>query len=190
MAILCAMKLLKITTVLMMLAIISITASAATYTLGYGTEIVEITLQSNQDAAYVVPLGVGDKLSVSLEVVDGGPVDFFLTNKTAYEVYKASISGSINFDSLYYVEDYSRKETGAISYTYDSLVANELVVLIDNTGYTVGGAEPIGPVDIEGKITVQKNVWTLQNIIITIVAIVIIIVVMVGIRYPKRKKQA
>ena len=47
-------------------------------------------------------------------------------------------------------------EPGSIHYTYDSLVGNELVVLVDNTGNV--GTAPVGPVTVEGTITVQKNV--------------------------------
>lgn len=173
---------------MIIIMVFPVIASAATYNLGYGTHDIDITIQINQDFGYVIPIKVGDKLMVNLTVASGGPADFFLTNKTAYDVYHASIAGQVNFDSLFVVEDYSRKEAGGISYTYDSLVDNELVVLIDNTAYTVGGAEPAGPITIHGQITVQRNVWTLQNIIMTIIIVVIIAAVMVGIRYPGKKK--
>jgi len=185
MAILLVMKLLKIMTILILLAIISTTASAVTYNLGYGTETIEITILTNQDAAYVVPLSAGDKLTVELEVVEGGSVDFYLSNKTAYELYLAGAAGTINFDSLYYVEEYSRTSVGNIHYTYDSLVNNNLVVIVDNTGY-VGGA-PEGPVTVHGTIIVQKNVWTLQNILVTIFLIILIIAFMLSFRYPRKK---
>ena len=183
------MNQIKIISALALLTLISIPVVAETCNIGYGTEPVEIALQPNQEMAYVIPLEVGDRLIVELEVASGGPVDFFLTNNTAYVVYVASRTDGAGIDSLYYIEDYSRKEAGTISYTYNSLVANELVVLIDNTGYTVDGAEPTGPVSVEGSIIVQKNVWTPQNIFITIIVLIIIIAVMVGIRYPGRRGQ-
>lgn len=185
MAILFVMKLLKIFTIIILLGIISTTASAITYHLGYGTETIEITIPTNQDAAYVIPLRVGDKLTVDLEVVEGGSVDFYLSNETAYELYLAGVAGTIHFDSLYYVEEYSRTSVGNIHYTYDSLVKNNLVVIVDNAGY-VGGA-PEGEVTVEGTIVVQKNVWTLQNIIITVVLIILIIIFMLSFRYPRKK---
>ncbi len=175
----------KVLTILVMLTIISTTASATIYNLGYGTETIEITIQSNQDAAYIVPLEVGDKLIVDLTVTDGGSVDFYLSNKTAYELYLAGAAGSIKFDSLYYVEEYSRISVGNIHYTYDSLVKNDLVVIVDNAGHV--GEVPVGPVTVEGTITIQKNVWTLQNILITIVLIILIIVFMLSFRYPRKK---
>ena len=177
----------KVLVVLTILAIISTTASATIYNLGYGTETIEITIQSNQDAAYIIPLKVGDKLIVDLTVTDGGPVDFYLSNKTAYELYQAGAAGSINFDSLYYIEECSRTSAGSIYYTYDSLVGNELVVLVDNTGNV--GAAPVGPVTVEGTITVEKNVWTLQNIIITIILVIFIIAFMLSFKYPRNKKK-
>jgi len=174
-------------TIMVLLLILPATASAATFNLGYGTRTVDIAIQANQDAAYIIPLEVGDKLIVDLEVVDGGPVDFYLTNKTAYEVYLAGASGTINFNSLYYVDEYSRTSTGSMGYTYNSLIENELVVLVDNTG-NVGEAAS-GPVTVHGTIIVQKNVWTLQNIIITVILVILIIAFMVGFRYPWNRKK-
>jgi hypothetical protein len=167
--------------------LLSGTASAATTALGYGTHEVTITLQLGEDAAYVIPVRVGDSLKVDLRVTEGGPVDFYLTNLTAYNVYKASVSGYLNFPSLYYVADYSDENSDFIRYTYDSFVDNELVVVIDNTGFTQNGAAPIGPVSITGTITVEKNVWTPTNIAITIIVIIAIIAFMVGLRYRKKK---
>ncbi len=180
-----AMKLLKTFTILILLAIISTTASAATYNLGYGSEVIRIEIPVNRDAAYIIPLGVGDKLIVNLEVIEGGPVDFYLSNKTAYEIYEASRSGYINFDSLYYIDDYSRTSTGSILYTYNSLIKNELVVIIDNTGYI--GEMPSDSVTVHGSIIVEKNIWTLQNILVTIVLIILIVVFMLIFKYPKKK---
>ena len=161
---------------------------ALTSSLDYGDHQIDATIQINQDAAYVIPLKVGDKLVVDLEVFDGGPVDFYLTNKTAYEVYQASVSGNLNFDSFYFIDDYSRTSTGRMIYTYNSLTANELVVLVDNTGNL--GEAPIGPVTISGSIEVQRNVWTWQNILMTAILIIMIIVFMLSFRYPRNKKKA
>ena len=172
-------------------ALIILTSSsvlALTSNLGYGNHPIDATIQVNQDAAYVVPLKLGDKLIVDLEVFDGGPVDFYLTNKTAYDVYQASTSGAINYDSFYFIEEYSRTSTGRISYTYDSLVATEVVVLVDNSGNL--GEAPIGPVTISGSIEIQKNVWTWQNILITAILIIMIIAFMLSFRYPKNQKKA
>ena len=168
------------------LVLASSSVLALTADLGYGNHPIDVTIQANQDVAYVIDLEVGDKLIVDLAVFDGGPVDFYLTNKTAYGVYQASVSGVLNYDSFYFVEEYSRTSTGRISYTYDSIVANELVVLVDNSGNL--GEPPIGPVTVSGTIEVQRNVWTWQNILITAVLIILIIAFMLSFRYPKNKK--
>ena len=160
------------------LILTSSSVMALTSNLGYGDHPIDAIIQANQDAAYVIPLKVGDKLIVDLEVFDGGPVDFYLTNKTAYDIYQASVSGNLNYDSFYFIEDYSRTSTGRISYTYDSLVATEVVVLVDNSGNL--GGDPIGPVTISGSIEVQKNVWTWQNILVTAVLIILIIAFMLS----------
>jgi hypothetical protein len=74
-------------------------------------------------------------------------------------------------------------------YSYNSLVDNEYVILIDNTANTVGGASPTGPVTIEGTITIEKNIWTAQNIAITVAVIVGIALFMAYLRWPKRKQR-
>jgi hypothetical protein len=162
-------------------------ASAATVALGYGTQEISVTLQPGEDAAYVIPVKVGDRLKVDLRVADGGQVDFYLTNLTAYNIYKSSVAGNIHFYSFYYVVDYSDENSDFIRYTYDSFVDNELVVVIDNTGFTEGGAAPLGPVSITGTISAEQNIWTLTNIIITAIVIIAIIAFMVGLRYRKKK---
>ena len=182
------MKLNIIIGISIILILTSSSVLALTSSLDYGDHQIDATIQINQDAAYVIPLEVGDKLIVDLEVFDGGPVDFYLTNKTAYEVYLASVSGSINFDSLYFIDDYSRTSIGRIAYTYNSLTANELVVLVDNTGNL--GEAPIGPVTISGSIEVQRNIWTWQNILMTAILIIMIIAFMLSFRYPRSKKKA
>jgi hypothetical protein len=162
-------------------------AGAATTALGYGTQNISITLQPGEDAAYVILVKVGDRLKVDLRVAEGGQVDFYLTNLTAYNVYKASSAGNIHFYSFYYVVDYSDENSDFIRYTYDSFVDNEMVVVIDNTGFTENGAVPIGPVSITGTITVEQTIWTLTNIAITVIVVIAIIAFMVGLKFRKRK---
>lgn len=167
--------------------LLSGSVSAATVALDYGTQEVSITLQPGEDAAYVIPVKVGDRLKVDLQVIEGGQVDFYLTNLTAYNVYKASVAGNIHFYSFYYVVDYSNENSDFIRYTYDSFVDNELVVVIDNTGFTQDGAAPIGPVSITGTISVEENIWTPTNIAITVIVVIAIIAFMVGLKFRKRK---
>jgi hypothetical protein len=162
-------------------------ASAEYAELGYGEHAVTSELGVNEDDAYVVHLRVGDRLSVDLEVTSGGLVDFFLTNVTAYMLYKASLSGEVHFNYLYYAADYSAKSVGSIGYDFTAFVEDTLVVVIDNTGWTEGGASPVGDVVVEGSIAVQKNVWTWQNIAITALVVGVIIAFMVGVKLPRRR---
>ena len=182
------MKIRMIFSLLILTVLASSSVLALSSELGYGTHEIEINIQENQDAAYIIDLKAGDKLIVDLEVFDGGPVDYYLTNKTAYDAYLASAAGYINSDSFYFVGEYSRTSTGRISYTYNSVTAGEIVVLVDNTGNI--GETPIGPVTIFGSIEIQKNVWTLQNILITAVLVIMIIVFMLSFRHPSSRKKA
>ncbi len=164
------------------------TVSAAYSELAYGSHEVSCTLQVNEDAAYAIHTEPGDRLIVDLTVTSGGPVDFYLSNTTAYLAYLASLGGNGYVNELYYVREYSSRSSGSISYDYTAFIENNLVVLIDNTGWTEGGADPTGVVVVEGTITVQKNVWTWQNIAITALVIAVIVAFMVGVRLPNKKK--
>ncbi|MDO9537058.1 MAG: hypothetical protein Q7J68_01925 [Thermoplasmata archaeon] len=168
-------------------SLLCLNTSAATVQLPYGTHQISITLQPNEDLAYLIPLELGDRLIVNLAVAEGGPVDFYLTNLTAYNLYKASVSGDLNFPSLYYLTGQTSENAIEVQYSYDSLVKNELVVLIDNSVYTENGAAPIGPVTVTGEITVERNVWTFQNIAITIAVVVIIILFMAYLKWPTNR---
>ncbi len=164
------------------------TVSAAYSELDYGTHEISCTLQVNEDAAFAIHTEPGDRLIVNLTVASGGPVDFYLSNTTAYLAYRASVSGIGYVDELYYVREYSRKSSGSISYEYTAFIKNNLVVLIDNTGWTEGGAVPTDVVVVEGPISVHKNVWTWQNIAITALVIAVIVAFMVGVRLPIKKE--
>jgi hypothetical protein len=144
------------------------------------------TIPLNDDVAFVIHMEAGDSLEVSLREVNGKHVDFYLTNLTAYMAYRASLSGAIEFDYLYFLGEGTRKDTVEASYQYTLFVDNTLVVMIDNSPWTDGGASPSGAASIEGSIVVHKNVWTAQNIIITVLVISVIIAFMVGVWLPRR----
>ncbi len=164
------------------------TVNAAYSELAYGSHEISITLQVNEDTAYAIHTEPGDRLIVDLTVTSGGAVDFYLSNTTAYLAYRTSLDGNGYVNELYYVREYSSRSSGSVSYEYTAFMKNNLVVLIDNTGYTEGGADPTGTVVVEGIITVQKNVWTWQNIAITALVIAVIVAFMVGVRLPNKKK--
>jgi hypothetical protein len=168
----------------MIIAALLAPSAAAVTTLDYGIHQVSVTLQSGEEVAYLVNMNAGDHLTVNLRVTEGGHVDFYLTNLTAYNAYK---SGHV--DSLYFLGGQSRMDASLAQYSYDSLAANEYVILIDNTASTVGGASPTGPVTVEGTITVEKNIWTAQNIAITVAVIVGIALFMAYLRWPGRKQR-
>ena len=163
------------------------TVRAAYSELAYGSHEISCTLQVNEDAAYAIHTEPGDRLIVDLTVTSGGAVDFYLSNTTAYLAYRASLSGNGYVNELYYVREYSRRSSGTVSYEYTAFMKNTLVVLIDNTGWTEGGADPTGVVVVEGTITVQKNVWTWQNIAITALVIAVFFAFMVVVRFPNKK---
>jgi hypothetical protein len=171
---------------LIILIIGTVNTMATPISLGYGTHQVSESIAMNDDLAYVIHMRGGDRLEVSLRETTGKRVDFYLTNLTAYMAYKASLSGSVEFDYLYFLWEGTRKDTVEANYRYMLFVENTLVVMIDNSPWTEGGASPSGSANIEGTITVHKNVWTAQNIIITVLVICVIIAFMVGVWLPRR----
>jgi hypothetical protein len=155
--------------------------------LGYGSHGVSDTIQMNDDLAYVVHMRAGDRLEASLRETTGKRVDFYLTNLTAYMAFKASLSGNQEVEYLYFLWEGTSKDTTLVEYEYTSFIENTLVVVVDNSPWTEDGAIPSGSVSVEGSITLHKNVWTLQNIIITVLVIAVIIAFMVGFWLPRRK---
>ncbi len=166
----------------MTIAILLAPSAAALTTLDYGENRITVTIESGEEAAYLMNVGAGDQLVVNLRVTEGGHVDFYLTNLTAYNLYKSGY-----LDSLYFLGGQSRQDSSLLQYSYDSAIGNDYVLLIDNTANTLGGANPEGPVTIEGSITIEKNIWTVQNIAITITVVAGIILFMVFLRWPKKR---
>jgi hypothetical protein len=167
-------------------ALASASTLAVPIELGYGTHQVSETVQINDDLAYVVHMSAGDRLEVSLQETTGKRVDFYLTNLTAYLAYRASLSGQQELEYLYYLSEGTSKDTTTVEYQYTTFIDNTLVVMIDNGPWTEGGAAPTGPVSVDGTIIVHKNVWTAQNIIITILVVAVIIAFMVGVWLPRK----
>ena len=155
--------------------------------LDHGMHEISITILPGEDVAYVVPMEFGDHLNVNLQVTGGGPADFYLTDATAYSVYKASILGKIHFDSFYYVAEYSDENASSISYSYSSLKESELVVLIDNSGYIQTGVAPTEPVSVEGTISLVKGFWTPVNLTIATTAIVAAVASVVFLVHRRRR---
>ena len=172
--------------VIVLFSVLSASTIANPVELGYGTHQVSETIPMNDDAAFVIHMEAGDSLEVDLREVNGKHVDFYLTNLTAYVAYRASLSGVIEFDYLYYLAQGTRKDAVEAGYHYTLFFDNTLVVMIDNSPWTDGGASPSGSVSIEGSIIVHKNVWTAQNIIITVLVISVIIAFMVGVWLPRK----
>ncbi len=177
----------RIMTMIMAIMIICTTcASSETFELDYGTHVISRTIQWRDDAAFVIHLDPGDRLVVDLQEENGIPVDFYLTNLTAYMVYQASINSQYNFPYLYNLGQYSKNGTTTISYERISFIKNTLVVLVDNTNYV--GVDTVGPVSIEGTISVHRNIWTLESILITSLVIGIIVAFMIGVKLPKKER--
>ncbi len=157
--------------------------------LGYGDHDIDITLGMGEVSIFVIPLEMGDKINVNLEVGSGGAVDFFLMDN--YTMYIMSEEGGL-FDEdseLVFLEDGTKRDTYQISYQHTANFDDTLFLLIDNSGLTETGATPTGDVKVSGSIDVKESIWTLQNIVITLVIVAVIIIIFVGIKLPAKKKK-
>lgn len=151
--------------------------------LDYGEHSVDIKLEPNEMAVYAAEMRFGDRLEVELQVTGGGNADFFLLDTyTAYQTYMSEQT------DIYFLEyPYSQSNSQYIKYDYSVLHNDTLVIIVDNTAYTEGGASPTGTVYISGQISVIKSPWTLNNIIILAIVIVVIIVVFTKFRFKPKK---
>jgi len=173
-------------TFIIIIILLSLAASAiaSPVDLGYGTHDISETIRMDDDLAFVVYLGAGDKLVVNLRETTGTLTDFYLTNLTAYMAYKASVPGQGGVDYLYFLREGSKNSTIEISYTYTAYIDHSVVIVVDNTDLV--GAYTSSAVHIEGTIAVNKNVWTWQNIAITALVIGVIVAFMVGVKLPRK----
>jgi hypothetical protein len=179
----------RISALIMVAAIIfisTINAGAESFELGYGTHDISKSIRMDDDAAYVIHMEPGDRLVVDLVEINGIQVDYYLTNITAYMAYQARLKHQVGPLYLYSLGRYSSNFTTTINYEYTTLIRNTMVVLIDNADHV--GVDSTSPVTVTGTISVHKNVWTLENILITALIIGIIVAFMVGVKLPKRKK--
>jgi hypothetical protein len=172
--------------VLLIIFICTTTVSAESLELGYGSHVISKSIRMDDDMAYAIHMEPGDRLVVDLVEVNGIRVDYYLTNITAYMAYQARLNYEFGPLYLYSLGRYSSNFSTAINYEYTTFIKNTMVVLIDNTDHV--GVNSTSPVAVSGTISVHKNVWTLENILIMTLIIGIIVAFMVGVKLPKKKK--
>ena len=160
--------------------------------LGYGNHDVDIDLGIGEIEAYIISIERGDRVVVDLTVVEGGAVDFYsMNNYSLYMMVKDDLDVSGGTFDLYFMEEgeYSRTSSLWISYEYTAIYDDTLIILVDNSNMVENGAVPTGDVVVSGSIDVKQSVWTMENIVITLVIVVAIIIIFVGLRLPAKKKR-
>ena len=95
------------------------------------------------DSAYVVIVDNNrfGTITISLDVLEGGNVDFFLVTESEYDNYKAN-------RETYFFPDGSELNTTKTKKSLN-IGGDWYVVIVDNTYFPKGGADPIGDVKIE-----------------------------------------
>lgn len=123
---------------------------------------VDETKTIDKDGFYKIPLiGIkaGDILNVNVQVTEGGPVDIMLMLSSDYYKYmKATYDIHDNNWRFYVIPQGSSDSIKSKTYSYTFPETPEdgpFYLVIDNTAVPVTGANPIGPVDVRIKITVE-----------------------------------
>ncbi|MFH0816154.1 MAG: hypothetical protein V1934_05005 [Methanobacteriota archaeon] len=144
--------------VLVALAMLGQAAHGSEAALEEGATHISETIAAGDFRAYVVEMGRDDALKVRLSESSGARLDFFLTNYSAYLVYKSAIPG-VAWDFFHLGGEYSAKSVSGVDYTYNSLRADTMVLIVDNTNRTDEGADGVGAVEVSGTITLSANFW-------------------------------
>ena len=150
-------------------------ASAAEQSIGYGARSVNVSLQAGEYEAWIFPTSPGDLVSVALHST--GLADFYLTNYSGYLAYKLGQFGVAN-DFYFIGGDFSKVNATAMSYIYNPVTDDTLVVVADNQNRTTEGAVPVGSLQVTGNIEVRQNFWSLSNVLIIGGAIVAAVLLM------------
>jgi hypothetical protein len=138
-------------------------AQAADATMAQGVNQIDITIQAGGWVGYVVDAGRGDVIDVELAEAHDTRIDFYLTNYSAYLVYKDAPPG-VPLDFYYISGGYSGKAVPAIAYQYVAFRSEKLVIVIDNANKTEEGAESSGSVTVRGTVDVRPvSGWGLRD---------------------------
>ena len=193
----------KVLTTLIIISILGITQGTGIVSgqvipdptwLGPGNHDIDLDLGMGEIEAFIISIEKGDRVVVDLMVTEGSPADFYsLNNYSLYLMVKDDPDLSSGTNDLYFMEEgeYTRTSSLWISYEYTALYDDTIIILVDNSNMVENGASPTGDIVVSGTIDVKESVWTMENIIITLVIIVVIIIIFIGFRIPaKRKKEA
>jgi hypothetical protein len=177
-----------ITIVIAMLILFAQSAACAEISLEEGTHQISETIAAGDFRAYVVEMGRDDALKVRLSEPNGARFDAFLTNYSAYLIYKNAIPG-MAFDFYYLGGEFSAKAVSNVDYTYYSIRADKMVLIVDNTNRTDEGAPGSASIEVVGTITVSANFWGFgEMLVIGVVAVAMIAVVALAFRRRGRAR--
>lgn len=98
----------------------------------------------------------GDILNVNIQVTKGGPIDVMLMKSSDYVNYLKAAQSEQGGTFKYYV-DGSSKSIRSKKYSFTFPENGEYYLVMDNTVNPIGGANPIGSVDVHVKITVANQ---------------------------------
>lgn len=128
-----------------------------------GTTLAEINLDETKsidtDIYYEISLtGIeaGDVLNVNIQVTKGGPVDVMLMKSSDYVNYLKAAQSEQGGTFNYYV-DGSSTSVRSKKYSFTFPENGDYYLVMDNTVNPIGGADPIGAVDVHVKITVVSQ---------------------------------
>lgn len=141
------------------------------------------TVGYNEYLVYSFSGSSGESISVSLEVINGNPVDVFLLDSKMFANYQSMMLGG----AAEGFRDYAVGEGLGIkskSYTFTFSETDRYYIVIDNTVQPKGGAEPPGQIDVKMRINKEGLLKSIPGFEISL-AIALLLVA--GVILRKRK---
>ena len=135
-----------------------------------GTTLAEINLDETKsidtnmyNEISLTGIEAGDVLNVNIQITKGGPVDVMLMKSSDYVNYLKAAQSEKGGTFKYYV-DGSSESIRSKKYSFTFPENGEYYLVMDNTVNPIGGANPIGAVDVQFKITVASQGLTQNKI--------------------------
>ncbi len=112
---------------------------------------IDETQTIEQKLYWVHSFNGGTNKSITINIIDGGNVDFFLMDQADFDLYSDKESNRI----LYFEEPYSEKNNKSVAYNFIGNLGQKYRIIIDNTGRF--GTYPRGPVKVNLKMQEQTQ---------------------------------
>lgn len=125
-------------------------------------------------------LGLGDVAEYSFSSEGGARFDLLVMGSQHFHAYRACIEEELAGDIAYFTP-WSKLDTHGGDWSFRVPAEGDYRFVIDNTNYPSAGAMPNGTVEVEYRLVIRHNPWTLSDIarsmgVVAIAAVAIILI--------------